>query len=210
MTRRFPIPPSVGSPMLAVRPSAEARQLLALRKSANKHSIGVPGPNASELDELLGVAMRVPDHRRIAPWRFVVIEGSARKAFGQKLADIAGKRSPDAEARDVLEAAGLMLRAPVVVVVISSPELTHRTPVWEQELSAGAVCQTLLLAANAAGWAATWLTEWPAYDADVANALHLSANERIAGFIYLGTARERPQERVRPVASERISRWRAE
>ncbi len=195
--------------MLAARPSADARRLLALRKSANKHAIGHPGPSPSEVDELLKIAMRVPDHRRLAPWRFIVFERDARAAFGKQLAEIAGKRTQGVEARDVLEAAGLMLRAPVVIAVISSPDASHRTPVWEQELSAGAVCQTLLLASNAAGWAATWLTEWPAYDHGVAQTLQLGERERIAGFVYLGTARDQPQERARPVPSERISRWTA-
>ncbi len=153
--------------------------------------------------------MRVPDHRRLAPWRFVVFEGAIRAVFGKRLAEIAGRNLPGAEARDIVEAAGLMLRAPVVVAVLSSPDHDHRTPVWEQELSAGAVCQNLLLAANAAGWAATWLTEWPAYDPDVATTLKLGPHERVAGFVYIGTSTEHPQERVRPVPSERISRWQA-
>ncbi len=207
MSPKFPLAPPLGTPMLAARPSPEARRLLALRKSANKHAIAEPGPPPAEVDELLQVAMRVPDHRRLAPWRFIVFEGSARAAFGKALADIAGRRITGAEARDVIEAAGLMLRAPVVVAIVSSPDVAHRTPVWEQELSAGAVCQNLLVAANAAGWAATWLTEWPAYDPDAARALGLAANERIAGFVYIGTACELPQERLRPAPSALISRW---
>ena len=154
MTKRFPPAPAIATPMLATRPSAEARQLLALRRSAGKHFIGEPGPSPEALDELLEIAARVPDHRRMTPWRFIVFEGKSREDFGQELARIRGETLEGAESRDLLEAAGLFLRAPVVVAVISAPTDDGRTPVWEQELSAGAVCYNLLLAANASGWAA--------------------------------------------------------
>ena len=151
MTKRFPPAPAIGTPMLATRPSAEARQLLARRRSAGKHFIGEPGPSPEALDELLEIAARVPDHRKLSPWRFIVFEGDARAEFGKELARIRGETLENAESRDLIEAAGLFLRAPVVVAVISSPKDDGRTPVWEQELSAGAVCYNLLLAANASG-----------------------------------------------------------
>jgi nitroreductase len=193
--------------MLPVRASADARTLLALRRSANKQFMGFPGPSSADLDELLQIAARVPDHRKLAPWRFVVFEGEARAAFGDGLAAILSGRG-DSDG-DVENARKLLLRAPVVVCVISSPVNDGRTPVWEQELSAGAVCYNLLLAANASGWAGNWLSEWPAFDADAGKLLGLEDGERVAGFIYLGTATMNPPERPRADMAEKITRWKA-
>ncbi|MEQ9435857.1 nitroreductase [Hyphomonas sp.] len=209
MSHLFPPAPPVGTTMLPARPSADARALLALRRSASKHHLAEPGPSPDALDELLKVAARVPDHRKLAPWRFIVFEGDARTAFGEQLARIHDANKPDAESSDILDAAGLPLRAPVMVAVISSPDPTHKTPVWEQELSAGAVCQNLLLAANAAGWGGVWLSEWMAFDPDVAKLLGLTDDERVAGFIYLGTATMGCPERPRPDMREKITRWTA-
>lgn len=209
VTKLFPDPPPSGSPVLASRPSQAARTFLALRKSANKLFLKAPGPTQEQLDELLGIAVRVPDHRKLTPWRFIVFEGEARTSFGAELARIAGQK-PDAEARSVVEAAGLFLRAPVVVAVISAPVEDGRTPVWEQELSAGAVCYNLLLAANASGWAGVWLTEWMAYDRGVAGLLGLGDGERVAGFVYLGTSTAPPQERIRPDLAPIVRRWPSE
>jgi len=193
--------------MLAVRPGNETRAFLALRKSANKLFLGEPGPSAEEVQQLLTIAARIPDHRKLTPWRFIVISGADRVTFGQALAKIAGQAGKDAESRDVIEAAGLPLRAPTVVAVISSPKDTGRTPVWEQELSAGALCYNLLLAANASGWAGVWLSEWIAYDPDVAALLGLAEAERVAGFVYLGTATQMPQERIRAEMDGLVSSW---
>jgi nitroreductase len=195
--------------MSPARPGAGVRDFLALRRSAGKLFLGAPGPSADELDELLTVAARVPDHRKLSPWRFIVFEDAARAAFGQTLAAIYDRNHPGAEAKDLLDAAGLFLRAPVVVAVVSAPVKDGRTPAWEQELSAGAVCYNLLLAANACGWAGTWLTEWLAYDAAVAEALMLGPDEKVAGFVYLGTAAQWPPERPRAAPGDKISRWRA-
>lgn len=207
MTKRFPPPPLRDVPLPGARASNDARALLALRKSAAKLVLGEPGPGSAELDELLLVAARVPDHRKLGPWRFVVFEGAARAEFGAGLGQIL--RGRNVPAAQVEEAEKSMNRAPVVVAVISSPVDDGRTPVWEQELSAGAVCYNLLLAANACGWAGVWLTEWAAYDADAGALLGLKAGERIAGFIHLGTARAATPERVRAGVPERVTRWSA-
>lgn len=206
MTKLFPDPPPAGSPLLAARPANEVRSFLALRKSANKIFLGEPGPTADELQQLLSIAVRVPDHRKMAPWRFVTFQGEARREFGKALAHIAGSKD-GAEERDVVEAAGLPLRAPTVVAVISAPVDDGRTPVWEQELSAGALCYNLLLAANSCGWGGVWLSEWITFNKDVDALLALKENERLAGFIYIGTASAQPQERVRPDVSELVSAW---
>lgn len=193
--------------MPATSPSADTRSLLALRRSASKHHIAAPGPEGAELEDILNVAARVPDHRRLEPWRFIVLTGDARKHFGSALARIHDANTPDATEADVMEAANLPLRAPTLVTVVSSPDYSHRTPVWEQELSAGAVCHNLLLAANAAGWAGVWLSEWPAFDDSVKELLGLSETERVAGFIYLGTATMDSPERARPDISAKITYW---
>jgi len=205
MTRRFPPPPPRDLPLSGARPSADARALLALRKSANKLVLGEPGPSPSELDELLRVAMRVPDHRKLGPWRFIVFEGEARAGAGRAFAQVL--RARGAPSQQVEEAEKSMLRAPVVVAVISSPVDDGRTPVWEQELSAGALCYNLLLAANASGWAGVWLSEWAAYDKDAGVLLDLKSHERVAGFVHLGTAKAATPERVRAELEGRVQRW---
>lgn len=207
MTEIFPPAPSVGIPMLAARPSKDARTFLSLRRSANKAALGAPGPDAGQLDHILAAATRVPDHRRLSPWRFIVFEGEARKRFGEAAAEVQLEETPVASDKAVEETRGLLLRAPVVVAVISSPKDDNRTPVWEQELSAGALAYNLLLTANAAGWAGCWLTEWIAFSDGVNGLLGLEHGERVAGFVYLGTATMDPQERARPEAGPLISRW---
>ena len=193
--------------MLASRPSAETRRLLALRRSAGKDFLGAPGPSSVEVDELLQIAARVPDHRRLEPWRFLVFEGAARAKAGDAIAARHAERTPDASEKELQKERNRFLRAPVVIAVISTPDQAHKTPVWEQELSAGAVCQNLLLAANAAGWAGVWLTEWIAFDGPFTATLGLQTDERIAGFLYLGTAKLNPPERARPALSDKITRW---
>lgn len=166
-----------------------------------------PGPSTDEVDELLKIAARVPDHRKLEPWRFIVFEGEARVAFGETIAGIRAGQTPDVPEADLEEDRGRLLRAPVVVAVISSPNVAHKTPVWEQELSCGAACYNLLLAANAAGWAGCWLTEWIAFDDKVADLLGLTGNERVAGFVYLGTATGNPPERPRSAIENKATRW---
>ncbi len=207
MTKRFPPPPPFGAPLSGARPSAEARSLLALRRSANKLLISAPGPAPDELDEMLRVAMRVPDHHRLTPWRFIVIEGDARTELSEALASI--QQSRGAPEMQVEAARQSMQRAPVVVAVVSAPVDDGRTPEWEQELSAGAVCYNLLLAANASGWAGVWLTEWMAYDQDAAVLLGLKDKERFAGFVHIGTSRIATPERARPEPAEKIIRWKS-
>ena len=207
MTRRFPPAPPIGTPMLAARPSMQARALLALRRSAGKHTLMEPGPSADDLAELLAVAARVPDHRKLEPWRFIIFMGDDRAAFGRKIEHIFRSDTPDASPDALKAEAARLERAPTVVAVISSPDTSHKTPVWEQELSAGAVCQNLLLAANASGWAGVWLTEWISYHSEITKTLGLAPDERIAGFIYLGTPSIAPPERPRSNIDRKVSTY---
>lgn len=207
MTDLFAKAPQLGTPMAAHQSSPAARQFLAQRRSVSKRALSGPGPNPDQLNEILYVAARVPDHRRLAPWRFLVFEGTEREAFNTAAVDIQRRENPNATDTMLADTATYFTRAPVVIAVISSPDTAHKTPVWEQELSAGATCFNLLLAANAAGWAGCWLTEWIAFSDGIKSLLSLAKDERIAGFIYLGTATEDPQERLRPDVSTKITRW---
>jgi nitroreductase len=209
MTNLFPPAPPLGTLMLAARSSAEARKTIALRRSSSKRCLTEPGPDKAALDELLTVAARVPDHRRLAPWRFIVFEGEARNSFNQRAVEIQKSENPGATETMLADTASFFTRAPVVIAVVSSPNPAHKTPVWEQELSAGALCQNLLLAANASGWAGCWLSEWIAFSPGINTLLGLNEHERIAGYIYLGTAKEMSQERLRPDVSTKIQRWQA-
>ena len=193
--------------MLPHRASPKGRQLIALRRSVSKRTLTAPGPDATELNELLTVAARVPDHRRLSPWRFMVFEGSARETFNARAVEIQKQEQPGATETMLADTACYFTRAPVVIAVISSPDTAHKTPVWEQELSVGALCQNLMLAANASGWAGCWLSEWISYSDGINAVLGLSPDERVAGYIYLGTSTTLPQERLRPDISTKISRW---
>lgn len=190
--------PEFGEALPPAHPSAEAIRLLALRRSTPADLLGEPGPDAATLATILKIAARAPDHRRVTPYRFIVFEGDARARFGETLAAAFQAGEPDADDSRVDYERNRFLRAPVVVAVVSSVDRAHRTPEWEQRMTAGAVCQNLLLGASAHGFAAQWITEWYAYDKTIANALELKENERIAGFVYMGTAKEDPKERARP------------
>ena len=187
--------------------SEEALDLLLSRRSVVANNLGPPGPDAALLRKMLTAAARVPDHKKLVPWRFVVFEGEARAAFGEVLADAYEASDPDPTSfRRETEAARFM-RAPVVVAVISRIIDQKSVPEWEQVLSAGAACQNLLVAANAAGFSGQWITEWYAFDETVCRSIGLQEGERIAGFVYIGTAKEAPKERDRPDLDAIVSYW---
>lgn len=202
----IPPSPQQGEPAVASRESAETLALMALRRSTKVAHFVEPGPSGEEIDALIRVATRVPDHGKLGPWRFVVIDGDARTRAGEAIANVIAKDDGADEVR-LTAARNQFHRAPAVVMVVSTAAPHPKIPEWEQQLSAGAVCFSLLLAAHALGYASTWLTEWPAYDARVRAALGVAEQERIAGFVYLGTAREAPTERVRADANARITRF---
>ncbi len=187
--------------------STASLQMLLTRRSVVANKLGEPGPEPGELAQILAVAARVPDHKKLAPWRFMLFEGGARAEFGKVLAAACRQSEPEAGEGRLQTEAGRFLRAPVVIAVISSIVDNPAVPEWEQILSAGACCQNMLHAASALGYSAQWITEWYAYSEAVRAALGLAANERIAGFIYIGTAREQPTERDRPDLDEIVSRW---
>ena len=195
-------PPVFGEATPPCHPSEDTLRLLSQRRSTAADLMGAPGPTPLELRQLLQLAARAPDHRCVAPYRFIIFEGEGRANFGGILADAYKINDPQATPERIEKERARFMRAPVVVGVVSSVRLSHRTPEWEQILTAGAVCQNLLIAANAFGFAAQWLTEWYAFDPAVLAHLNLSDDdeirERIAGFVYLGSANEPPKERARP------------
>ncbi len=199
--------PELGDVTPAAHPSDSAIEMLWRRRSTPADFLSAPGPDAPTLQTILTIAARAPDHRRVTPFRFVIFEGDARARFGEVLEAAFLANDPKAEKHRIDCERKRFTRAPTVVAVISSIDPAHRTPEWEQVLTAGAVCQNLLLAASAHGFAAQWLTEWYAYDDHVISGLGLGDQERVAGFVYLGTARENPKERARPNLKAIISRF---
>jgi nitroreductase len=184
-------------------PAPHALDLLLSRRSGSAKAMREPGPSREQLAAILKAGARTPDHGKLFPWRFIVFEGDARGRFGQMLGEILvteGERE-----RQIDEEKRRFLRAPVVVGVISAAREQIKIPVWEQELSAGAVCQNLLIAAHATGFVANWITEWYAYHPEVKERLGLKPGERVAGFIYIGTSTVDLEERPRPDMDEIVS-----
>jgi nitroreductase len=181
--------------------------LLLTRRSVSANSLGEPGPSAAELELILRASSRVPDHKKLVPWRFLLFQGEARAAFGKVLAEVCAAES-DPGAFRLENEAKRFLRAPLVIAVISRVVKNPAAPEWEQVLSAGASCQNLVLAATALGYGVQWITEWCGYSEGVRKALSLADNERVAGFIYIGTAKEKPDERERPSLADIVAPWR--
>jgi nitroreductase len=181
--------------------------LLLSRRSTSSKILGEPGPTPEQMRVILTAAVRVPDHGKLAPWRFILFEGEARARFGQRMGERWHELHPEHGA-DMLNAVRAhLLRAPTAVAVVSSAAPHPKIPVWEQQMSAGAVCQNLLCAATALGLACAWNTDWIAYDPEIARAMGLAAHEKVAGFIYLGTATAPIEERPRPDAMALLTRW---
>jgi nitroreductase len=179
--------------------------LLATRRSGKGREMIAPGPDAGQLQAILHAAARVPDHGKLNPWRFVVIEN--RAAFAEALMAIYLASKPDAGRLEREAVTQFATQAPCLITIIASPKPSH-IPLWEQELSVGAACQNLMLAAHAHGFVANWLTGWAAYDAQVLALLGGAAPERIAGFFFIGTQDKPLEERPRPDLSAVVSHWR--
>ena len=156
---------------------------------------------------MLTIAARVPDHGRLVPWRFIVIEGEARHRIGEAIAAAYRADEPAADPGKVAAERGRLARAPVVVAVVSRARPHVKIPEWEQTMSVAAVCMTLVIAANAMGFATSWLTEWYAFDRRILDALGLAADESIAGFIHIGRPTTPPVERPRPVLADLVTRF---
>ena len=183
-------------------------QFLLKRRSVVASQLQEPGPDRGQITQLIRAAIRVPDHKALAPWRFLVFTGDARAQFGQSIAQIYEQaHKGDYLPRHIENERNRFLRAPVVIAVISSPVESETVPISEQLLSAGASCQNILHAAKALGFSAQWITEWIAYDQQVANLLHLDGTESVAGFVYIGTAAMVPKERPRIDPEKLMTYW---
>ncbi len=193
MTPTVPAAPEFGQP-LPQAPSQAVIDFLANRRSSSAVTLAAPGPDKEQLADMLRLAARTPDHGKLAPWRFVILRDAAKVSFAEGLEAIARDR-PDA---GKLAAKLVKLKAPpLAVAVIFSPR-PGDIPIWEQTLSAGAVCILLLQAASAMGFGGNWITDWYAYDPQARSLLGLGPDEQLAGYVLLGTATEPPSERIRP------------
>lgn len=176
------------------------------RRSTPSRQLGLPGPDPASLQALLQAAIRVPDHGKLVPFRLLLIQGDARAALGRFMAARSTQRNPDNQAMIEKDRARFS-HAPVIVSVIARPQANPKVPQWEQLLTAGSVCMNLLHAAHALGFGAQWLTAWMAEDRPLAEHLGLSAEERIVGFVHIGTPKLDVPERERPALADLLTEW---
>ncbi|WP_332689602.1 nitroreductase family protein [Devosia sp.] len=183
------------------------RDYLLTRRSVGIAFLKEPGPNASELEQILTIGTRVPDHGKITPWRLIVIEGEARVQAGERLAGIFARNNPGIDEASIEIERQRFLPAPLTIGVISSPKPHPKVPEFEQLLSAGNVAFNLLHAAFALGFGASWVTRWYTFDAEAAAMLGVGAGERFVGFVHIGTPTTTLEDRPRPALSEIVSHW---
>jgi nitroreductase len=181
------------------------REYLATRRSIPAFQMGGPGPGTAEIEEMLKLASRVPDHGKLAPWRFIVYRGEERARISGELAKMALAAKPDLSEEMIKVENTRLTRAPVVVAVVSTAAPHFKVPEWEQVMSAGAVCLNLLMAVNAHGYASNWLTEWYAFDEKAYPLLGVQPGEKIAGFIHIGTPQVPPTDRPRPALADIVT-----
>jgi nitroreductase len=185
---------------------SSALSLLETRRSAKPRDLVGPGPSAEEMERVLTIAARVPDHGKLTPWRFVTVAGDQRGALADLLRKALAEENPDAREAHFAKEEAFAHYAGQLVVLISAPVQNHKIPVWEQELSCGTVGMNLLLGAHALGYVAGWVTGWRAYSPTV-NAAFCAPGERIAGFIFIGHPAHELEERDRPPLSAVVSEW---
>jgi len=192
--------------IIAAKPSPEMLDYLLRRRSVPVTTMTGPGPDDGQIKTILQAASRVPDHGKLFPWYFIVLRGEARAQAGEILERAWKKQESEAAPAKLELERDRFMRAPAVIAVVSRIR-ESKNPVWEQILSAGALCQNLCLAANAMGFGSNWLTEWYAFDDTVRAGFGLDARDHFAGFIYIGTPKEPPKERDRPDLAELTTFW---
>ena len=185
----------------------DALDLLKTRRSVKPIDLAGPGPSATDLQTLLTVAARVPDHGKLVPWRFVVFQGDARLKAGEAIAAVFKTNHPEATADQIEFERRRLARAPLVVAVVSRAAPHVKIPEWEQVLSSGAAAMNLVHAAHALGFAASWITEWYAYDRQVLDALGLAPHERIVGFVHIGHPARGNEDRDRPALPDIVKHF---
>jgi nitroreductase len=180
--------------------------LLKTRRSAKPRLLAGPGPTGEALDEILIAATRTPDHGKLQPWRFVIIEDGQRDAFAALLHDALSKEDPAATDAHHNKEEEFAHYGGTIIVLVSAPVQGHKIPVWEQELSCGAAGMNLLMAASALGFDVGWVTGWRAYS-PLVTAEFCEPGQRIAGFIFIGRSSVELEERPRPALEQVVSRW---
>jgi nitroreductase len=186
---------------------SEIIDFLRTRRSVKPRDMSGAGPSPAELETILTIGARVPDHGKIAPWRFIVFEGDARKKAGEIFAQVLTKKNPDASEQDIAKARDAFMEAPLVIAVVSSTKPHPKVPPWEQQLSAGASAMNIVTAATALGYGANWLTGWFAFDRDVLTALGLKPEEQLAGFVHIGKSAKPNEDRPRPAITDLVTRF---
>ncbi len=180
--------------------------LLATRRSGKPRDMIAPGPDAAQLRTILEAAIRVPDHGKLAPWRFVVVAREQRERLAALLTGAYRTEKPDAGRLELDAMAQFARQAPTLVVALSAPVRASKIPTWEQELSVGAAIMNLLLASHASGFVGGWLTGWPSYNETVRNTFG-APHERIAGFVFIGSPVRDFEERPRPDYAAVVQDW---
>jgi nitroreductase len=185
----------------------DAIELLKIRRSVKPREMTGPGPSPAELDTILTIGARVPDHGKLTPWRFIVFEGEARHRAGEVIAKVFARKNPGAPAAEIDVEKRRLTDAPLVIGVVSLTKPHPKVPPWEQELSAGASVMNIVTAATALGYGACWLTGWFAFDRDVLDGLGLKPHEKLAGLVHIGTPTKPSEDRPRPALSEIVTRF---
>ena len=185
----------------------DAIELLTTRRSVKPRDMTGPGPSPAELDTILTIGARVPDHGKLAPWRFIVFEGDARLRAGKIIADVFARKHPQATAAEIEVETRRLADAPLVIGLVSFTRPHPKVPAFEQEMSAGASAMNLITAATALGYGACWLTGWFSVDRDVLGGFGLKPEEKLAGLIHVGTVSKPSEDRPRPVLSEIVTRF---
>lgn len=180
--------------------------LLQTRRSGKPRELVGPGPSETELEQMLTIAARTPDHGNLAPWRFVIVGEHQRDAFEAVLQEALREDEPDAPQAKVEKEQAFSHYQGALLVLISAPVQGHKVPVWEQELSCGSAAMNLLLAAHAFGYVPGWVTGWRTYSETVRNAF-CRPGEQIAGFIFIGRESRELEDRARPALSDVVSTW---
>ncbi|MET1410945.1 nitroreductase [Roseibium sp. HPY-6] len=187
--------------------SPEVLDFLRKRRSHPAVTMSEPSPNEDQINDFLTIAARVPDHGKLAPWRFILFRREHGEAIGKRLAEIYERKNGPLDKDQREKELTRFLRAPLIIGVVSTAREHPKIPVWEQQLSAGAVCMNLVSAAAAGGFASQWLTEWYSFDEEAASWLGAAENEQFAGFIQIGTPTQAPVERPRPELSALVHEW---
>lgn len=180
--------------------------LLETRRSAKPRSLAASGPSDDELERILAIAARTPDHGKLHPWRFVIVDEGQRDALAGVLHEALSAEDETATPAHHNKEDEFAHYGGTLVVVVSAPVANHKIPVWEQELSCGAAGMNLLLGAAALGYDGGWVTGWRAYSPQV-TAAFCQPGERIAGFVFIGKSPAEFDERSRPSLDQVVSRW---